>query len=193
MKEAEALKAEAERQRAERMSTESKVWEELATEHEATLEKYRAKMNEANVLYFQSFTQQAPEAQAVQISNVEKSTLQLNEAETRVLIDEQLIEAGWEADSVNLKYSAGARPIPNQNRAIAEWPTASGPADYVLFIGLMPVAVVEAKKSARNVYGSIDQAKRYAKVYRRKVRLPLKSFMESFVCRWPSQPMAVLT
>ncbi|WP_083007727.1 type I restriction-modification system endonuclease [Halomonas sp. GT] len=163
LKEAEALKVQAERQRAERMSAESRVWEEVATEHEATLEEYRAKMNAANILYRKAFTQQAPEVQAVQISNVEKSTLQLNEAETRVLIDEQLIEAGWEADSVNLKYSAGARPIPNQNRAIAEWPTASGPADYVLFIGLMPVAVVEAKKSARNVYGSIDQAKRYAK------------------------------
>lgn len=163
LKETEALKAEAERQRAERMSNESSVWEEVATEHEATLEKYRVRMNDANIQYFQAFTQQAPEVQAVQISNVEKSTLHLSEVETRVLIDEQLIEAGWEADSVNLKYSDGALPVPNQNRAIAEWPTTSGPADYVLFIGLMPVAVVEAKKSAKNVYGSIDQAKRYAK------------------------------
>jgi type I restriction enzyme, R subunit len=160
---AEAEKAEAERIRAETMAAESKVWEELATEQEATLASYRAKMDDANVIYFQQFRQQAPEQQAQQITRIEKSRLQLDEDETRVLIDEQLIEAGWQADSVNLKYARGARPVANENRAIAEWPTDSGPADYVLFMGLTPVAVIEAKRSAKNVYSSIDQAKRYAK------------------------------
>lgn len=163
LKKVEANKAVAERRRAEQMASESKVWEELATAHEATLAEYRAKMDAANVMYFAGFKQQTPQQQAEQIRRVEKSTLQLNEAETRVLIDEQLIEAGWQADSVNLKFSKGARPVPNENRAIAEWPTDSGPADYVLFVGMTPVAAVEAKKSAKNVYGSIDQAKRYAK------------------------------
>src|SRR5690554_6818166 len=163
LKKIEAQKAEAERQRAEQMASESTVWEQLATEHEATLAEYRAKMDAANIIYRAIFNQQAPQQQAEQISRVEKSTLQFNEAETRVLIDEQLIEAGWEADSVNLRYSKGARPVANTNRAIAEWPTSSGPADYVLFMGLTPVAVVEAKKSAKNVCNDIDQAKRYAK------------------------------
>lgn len=163
LKQVESLKAAAEEQRAEKMASESKVWEEIATEHEATLVKYRAKMDEANVMYKLTFQNQAPKQQAEQIRRVEKSTLQLNEAETRILIDEQLIAAGWQADSVNLKYSKGARPVQNENRAIAEWPTDSGPADYVLFIGVIPVAVVEAKKSAKNIYGSIDQSKRYAK------------------------------
>ncbi|MCP2076371.1 UNVERIFIED_ORG: type I restriction enzyme R subunit [Pseudomonas lini] len=163
LKQIEANKAEAEKQRAEQMASESKIWEELAATHEATLAEYRAKMDAANVMYFAGFHQQTPQQQAKQIRKVEKSTLQLNEAETRVLIDEQLIAAGWQADSVNLKFSKGARPVPNENRAIAEWPTNSGPADYVLFMGLMPVATVEAKKSAKNVYSSIDQAKRYAK------------------------------
>jgi len=46
---------------------------------------------------------------------------------------------------------------------IAEWPTLTGPADYVLFCGLIPVAVTEAKKGTKNVYsGAIDQAKCYA-------------------------------
>lgn len=163
LKTIEAQKAEAERQRAAQMANESKVWEELATEHETKLAEYRARMDEANVLYKLAFQQQAPQQQAETIHQVEKSTLHLNEAETRVLIDQQLIEAGWQADTENLKFSKGARPVPNENRAIAEWPTDSGPADYVLFMGLTPVAVVEAKRSAKNVYGAIDQAKRYAK------------------------------
>lgn len=159
----EAQKAAAEQQRAEAMASDSKLWEQIATEHEAKLAEYRAKMDAANTAYLQNFTKLEKQQQAEQIRRVEKSTLQLNEAETRVLIDQQLIEAGWEADTVNLKYSKGARPIANANRAIAEWPTDSGPADYVLFIGLTPVAVVEAKKTAKNVYDDIGQAKRYAR------------------------------
>jgi type I restriction enzyme R subunit len=159
----EAEKVRAEQQRTEKMASESKVWEEIATQHEAKLAQYRAKMDAANIHYFTLFTGLEKQQQAAQITNVEKSTLHLNEAETRVLIDQHLIEAGWIADSVNLKFAKGARPVPNENRAIAEWPTDSGPADYVLFMGLTPVAVVEAKKSAKNVYSSIDQAKRYAK------------------------------
>jgi type I restriction enzyme R subunit len=159
----EAKKVEAERQRAEQMAADSKIWEEIATEHETKLAIYRAKMDEANVMYFSTFQQQPPQQQAETIRHVEKSSLQLNESETRVLIDQQLIEAGWQADTENLRYSKGARPVPNENRAIAEWPTDSGPADYVLFMGLTPVATVEAKKNAKNVYGAIDQSKRYAK------------------------------
>ena len=47
--------------------------------------------------------------------------------------------------------------------AIAEWPTANGPADYCLFVGLTPVAVVEAKRKRKDVAGSIEQAKRYSR------------------------------
>ncbi len=159
----EAQKSAAEQQRAEQMASDSKVWEEIATEHEMKLAEYRAKMDAANVLYFQTFAKLEKQQQAEQIRRVEKSTLQLNEAETRVLIDQQLIEAGWEADTVNLRFSKGARPLANANRAIAEWPTDSGPSDYLLFMGLTPVATVEAKKSAKNVYDDIGQAKRYAK------------------------------
>ncbi len=159
----EAQKSAAEQQRAEQMASDSKVWEQIATEHEMKLAEYRAKMDAANVLYFQTFAKLEKQQQAEQIRRVEKSTLQLNEAETRVLIDQQLIEAGWEADTVNLRFSKGARPLANANRAIAEWPTDSGPSDYVLFMGLTPVATVEAKKSAKNVYDDIGQAKRYAK------------------------------
>ncbi|MFQ1607741.1 type I restriction-modification system endonuclease [Aeromonas veronii] len=162
LRQIEAQRAQAEKERADTMASESQVWEQLATEHETKLAEYRAKMDAANILYIQKFVCLGKERQASEIRRIEKASLELNEKETRLIIDQQLTEAGWEADTVNLRFSKGARPLPNTNRAIAEWPTASGPADYVLFCGLTPVSVVEAKKSARNVYGAIDQAKRYA-------------------------------
>ncbi|MNQ82635.1 Type-1 restriction enzyme EcoKI specificity protein [compost metagenome] len=69
---------------------------------------------------------------------------------TRAIIDQQLRAAGWEVDTQELRYGKGARPK-GRNLAIAEWPTASGPADYALFAGLTLVGVVEAKRQNRNV------------------------------------------
>lgn len=91
----------------------------------------------------------------------------LDEALTRILIDQQLQEAGWQADSEALTFKNGARPEKGKNIAIAEWPTTykgeNGRADYVLFAGLTPIAVVEAKKENINVAGKIGQAERYSK------------------------------
>jgi hypothetical protein len=59
---------------------------------------------------------------------------------------------------VALTFAKGARPQKGKNLAIAEWPTKSGPADYVLFAGLQPVGVVEAKRKNKDVSGSLEQA-----------------------------------
>ena len=88
--------------------------------------------------------------------------IDLDEAETRALIDQQLRDRGWEADTKALRYSAGVRPAKGRNMAIAEWPTANGPADYALFVGTMLVGVVEAKRRRKNVSAAIDQAERYS-------------------------------
>jgi type I restriction enzyme R subunit len=101
--------------------------------------------------------------QTIAAAQAESENICLTEAETRKLIDQQLRDAGWEADTEALRHSAGVRPEKNRNKAIAEWPTASGPADYVLFVGLQPLAVVEAKKRTREVSSAIDQAKRYSR------------------------------
>lgn len=156
-------KAEAEKLRAIKIAEERAIWEQIAEENEAKLAEYRAKMDAANIMYLQGFSQKEKSAQIEEIFRVEQSGFYLDEDATRVLIDQQLSDAGWAVDSVNIRYSKGSKPEPNKNKAIAEWPTESGPADYVLFLGMMPVAVVEAKKTAKNVYGAIDQAKRYAK------------------------------
>ncbi len=95
----------------------------------------------------------------------EPELLDLDEAATRKLIDAQLRAVGWEVDSEVLSYSRGVRPTKGLDLAIAEWPTKTGPADYVLFAGLRPVAVVEAKRKRKDVVGAIEQAKRYSRGY----------------------------
>ncbi|MFN8706956.1 MAG: type I restriction-modification system deoxyribonuclease, partial [Planctomyces sp.] len=73
----------------------------------------------------------------VQISQKAADEIDLDEFDTRKLIDQQLCEVGWEADSSVLKHSKGARPQKGRYLAISEWPTKNGIADYVLFAGLM--------------------------------------------------------
>lgn len=93
----------------------------------------------------------------------------MTEAETRVLIDAQLQMVGWEADTVNLRYSKGTRPAKGRNIAIAEWPTDStvgdkGFVDYALFIGEKLAGVIEAKAVYKDIPSVIDyQGKDYAR------------------------------
>jgi type I restriction enzyme R subunit len=145
---------------AEALYEEIEVYEELLDEAAEETEQFRRHLTEVRTeaqeqpaSRVQDFAQRAERA---------SSKLDLDEDDTRRLIDEQLREAGWEADSQELRYSQGARPQKGVDQAIAEWPTETGPADYVLFLGLTPVAVVEAKKWENDVSGAIDQAQRYA-------------------------------
>ena len=61
----------------------------------------------------------------VQAARKAAGSIELDEAATRQLIDEQLRQAGWEADTPTLRYGKGARPQKNRNLAIAEWLTAA--------------------------------------------------------------------
>jgi len=75
--------------------------------------------------------------------------------ETRKLIDPQLRGAAWTVDSVNLRYSKGTWPKRGMNLGIAEWPTASSPADYVFFVGLTPIrAALALARFARNHFSN---------------------------------------
>lgn len=117
----------------------------------------------------------------------------LDEAATRLLIDDQLRQAGWEADSQTLHYAKGIRPQEGKNLAIAEWPMPSQgqrghpeQADYVLFVGLMPVAIVEAKRFNTAVASYIGQAERYARAFRMEnevLTLPWQAI--SLKAPWP--------
>lgn len=90
------------------------------------------------------------------------SAFTLTEAETRLIIDEKLRQAGWEVDSQTLRFGLGVRPEKGRNLAIAEWALKTGFADYALFCGLELVGIVEAKRISRNVEADIAQAKKYA-------------------------------
>ena len=97
------------------------------------------------------------------------SKVQLDERQTRFLIDEQLRQVGWEVDTEKIRYSKGARPKKGKNLAIAEWPTDStvgdrGYVDYALFVGLKLVAVVEAKRYHVDIPSVVDyQCRDYAR------------------------------
>lgn len=95
----------------------------------------------------------------------------LSEEDTRQLIDTQLCKAGWEADSKRLTYARGVVPEKGRNLAIAEWPTGldetgkTGFDDYVLFIGLKPIAIVEAKRNNIDVSAKLAESYRYSQCF----------------------------
>ncbi len=163
-----AEQAQQERELARTAAEERAVYEQLAEEagqrsadlqrqFEAQLEAARQAAAASPATDLQRFAQRASAA---------AGQVLLDEAATRLLIDRQLIEAGWTADTVNLSYARGARPARSRNLAIAEWPIpGKQSADYVLFAGLVPIAAVEAKRRNVNVPGKIGQAERYARGY----------------------------
>lgn len=155
------------------MDEESRALAQQATAHEQALSQQQQNY-EARIKALQAeLASQDDKAQSAQRQALSRNTqaatqhIVLDEALTRILIDQQLIEAGWQADSEALTYKSGARPEKGKNLAIAEWPTQykgdNGRADYLLFAGLTPIAVVEAKKENTNVAGKISQAERYSK------------------------------
>lgn len=141
---------------------ERSVWEQLAQEAEADKGSLAARL--ANL---QAQAQALPKTEIdtlVESGRAASRMVVLDEAATRKLIDSQLSQAGWIVDTEALTYAKGARPKKGQNLAIAEWPTrGKQSADYVLFVGLVPVAVVEAKRANIDVAGKISQAERYAR------------------------------
>lgn len=94
----------------------------------------------------------------------------LSEHDTRIIIDKQLREVGWEADTDNIRQSKGSLPEKGHNKAIAEWKTDStagkcGYVDYALFVGEKLVGIIEAKKTYLDVSAVIDgQCKDYARL-----------------------------
>ncbi|MCM5554027.1 type I restriction-modification system endonuclease [Pleomorphomonas sp. NRKKF1] len=137
------------------------VWERTAIELEA---------NKTDLSRQLAALQKAAEAQPQQVQKELQQAgvkaagrLELDERQTRRLIDVQLVDAGWEADTTLLRHSLGTRPEAGRNLAIAEWPTDSGHVDYALFAGLICVGVIEAKRESVDVPSTLVQAERYAR------------------------------
>ena len=97
-------------------------------------------------------------------SNRNANNIHLDEADTRtILIDKQLVAAGWECDSLTINYKNNKTvPEKGKNKAIAEWPCQGKWADYALFVGLELYGIVEAKKYATDISTDLHQSKVYA-------------------------------
>ena len=174
----EALEREAELQElkatAEDLAKAKQAAEELASQANATAEEWastafeleanQAKLEE-RLRSLQSLAKAAPEQTILEFKQAglaAAADLELDERDTRNIIDAQLVDMGWEADTSRIRHALGARPEEGRNLAIAEWPTETGPVDYALFIGLTCVGVVEAKRECTDVPGVLRQAERYA-------------------------------
>jgi len=147
--EAARLAHESAEARAGRIADERELWAQIAQEAE---EQKNAAL--ADLLALQNAAAQAtPQQRAQQQQQAEQAAkdIDLDEAATRAIIDERLRTRGWEADTQTLRHSEGTRPVKGKAMAVAEWPTASGPADYALFYGLHCLGTVEAKRKRKNV------------------------------------------
>jgi type I restriction enzyme R subunit len=156
-----AHEKESAQEAARREAEDRALWEEIARAAEA--DKLRL-ASELSAL--QKAAEAAPAKTIARLQQQAENAarvIDLDEAATRAIIDEQLRNRGWMADSSTMTYAAGTRPVKNQNMAIAEWPTSSGPADYALFVGTVLVGVVEAKRQSKNVSAALTQSERYSK------------------------------
>jgi type I restriction enzyme R subunit len=166
LEQARLLEAQAAQERlmAERAAEERSIYEALADEasarYAALKAEFDARLKEVNAAADTS--SRDIKAFAERAANAAQKVA-MDEAATRLIIDQMLADAGWEADTVAATYAKGVRPERNKNKAIAEWPTqGKQSADYILFAGLTPVAALEAKRLNVNVAGKIAQAERYA-------------------------------
>jgi type I restriction enzyme, R subunit len=100
------------------------------------------------------------------------------ETKARQQIDRKLRQAGWviqDMKDINLSAGIGV--------AVREYPTDSGPADYVLFVNGYAVAVIEAKQDSagENLTVTEAQTERYATAHLRwrKDNAPLRFLFEA--------------
>jgi type I restriction enzyme R subunit len=100
------------------------------------------------------------------------------EVQARIKIDDKLVQAGWvvqDMKQLNLGAAIGV--------AVREYPTDTGPADYVLFVNRHAVGVIEAKKDSagENLTVVESQTERYAtaSLKWRKDNTPLRFLFEA--------------
>jgi type I restriction enzyme R subunit len=105
------------------------------------------------------------------------------EVKARQQIDQDLIQAEWIIQNKNqLNLSAGL------GIAVREYPTDSGPADYILFVDKKPVGVIEAKRPEEGVRLTWheDQTSKYAESH-------LKWFLKNKPLRFRYESTGKLT
>lgn len=73
------------------------------------------------------------------------------------------IDKNLSKDWIIIDYNNGLNTSILTNHAVTEYPTATGPADYVFFVNGKLVAALEAKKVSTNPQEVLGQAKRYSR------------------------------
>lgn len=121
------------------------------------------------------------------------SKIEMSEAETRNLIDDQLRAAGWLVDTNELNFKKNkTKPERGKNIAIAEWPTKGKWADYALFVGNQLVGIVEAKKYANDISTDLRQSKIYSSLaedkYDAQILLPDNEYKVPFLFSTNGRP-----
>ena len=150
---------------------------ELSEQYKELEEKYRELLEQRATAVVSE-----PEKQAKrERSEKAAKNLELSEAETRELIDAQLRQAGWEADTLRLNYKRN-KTVPERNKkiAIAEWPVGNKWADYGLFINQELYGIVEAKKYAQDISTDLRQSKIYAELAEEKYEVKLLGNWKGF-------------
>ncbi|MGW3996390.1 DEAD/DEAH box helicase family protein [Amycolatopsis sp. NPDC004772] len=103
----------------------------------------------------------APIDSALREEYVERATIasrpRLTEAQVRRIIDRMLADAGWVVQA-----RAATNVFAAQGVAVREVPTATGRADYLLYVDTKLVGVIEAKREGESLGGVDRQSRRYA-------------------------------
>lgn len=182
------------------MDEESRQLAQQAKQHDAELVKQQQAYEEKIKALQTQLAEQdeksknANRQQLTRKTKAASDNIVLDEELTRFFIDKRLQEAGWDADSEAFTYQKGTRPEKGKNIAIAEWPTKlegkNGRADYVLFAGLPPLAIVEAKRENVNVSGKITQAERYSKGFDVKPPFIAAWELAGLTVAWPDEAEA---
>lgn len=143
---------------------------ELETQYNELHQKFEALLKERDT----SALPKARKEEIEQRSQRAAKKIDMSEAETRELIDEQLRAAGWEVDTNRLNFKLKKTlPQRGKNLAIAEWPCQGKWADYALFIGTELYGIVEAKKYASDISTTLAQSKMYAELVEHKLEAEL--------------------
>ncbi|MGA7385884.1 MAG: type I restriction-modification system endonuclease, partial [Methylocella sp.] len=112
-------------QRARQEAEERATWEQLAQEVEREKEALRERLDAVQHL---AAARPVNFQQVIEQGETAAQKIDLDEAATRQIVDQQLRDRGWEADTQKLTYAAGARPAKGRAMALAEWlPKADRP------------------------------------------------------------------
>ncbi|WP_197325223.1 DUF4145 domain-containing protein [Ralstonia solanacearum] len=113
-----SAQAEQERQMAARAQEENAIYQQLAEEAGQRYADLKVQFDQQLATTGRQASPDELKLLTQRASDAAKKVL-IDEAATRQIIDQQLIEAGWQANSVEMTYSKGARPERAQSKAIA--------------------------------------------------------------------------